>query len=308
MIPEYKKYFIGINLGFAVNRFPEPEEWTRAIEQIGVKRVQFVADLLNPSLPRSFRYRQIERTQSLCRDYGISVESAFTGAFTRVNHFGSRNPEVRNFWIDWFAEYARQMSVLGVTSIGGHPGILSINDDDDKHIRKERIREIAGCWANVFESVGRFGIETILWEPMSISREIGHTLEDAQEFQELMKVYCGDSVKLCLDLDHGDIESSFSDDTNPISWIDKFNNDIGALHLKQTTPDRRKNLSFTPENNQIGTVDGTKILAALVSNFVNPLTMYLELSFRERNPDDRNAIYGNRMSVQYWQSLGASVV
>ena len=56
---------IGINLGFANNRFPEPEVWTRIINEVGVKNVQFVADILNPMLkmydPIYFN-SQIEKT------------------------------------------------------------------------------------------------------------------------------------------------------------------------------------------------------------------------------------------------------
>ena len=299
------EYFVGLNLGFAVNRYPEPYEWTDVVNTIGAKRVQFVADLLNPSLPKSHRIKKVDQILKFCEKFGITIESAFTGAFTRVNHFGSEDKEIREFWVEWFVEYAKQSAVLGASSIGGHPGILSLRNDLDPQTRRVRVKEIANCWGQVLEQVNPFGIDTILWEPMSISREIGHTIEDALEFQELLEDIGGESFKLCLDLDHGDIESVNPDDTNPISWIKCFKNKIGAIHLKQTTIDRRKNMSFTKGNNAIGTINGNEILSALEKSSIDSLSMYLELGFRERNPDDQNAIEENSISLEYWKSCGA---
>lgn len=300
-------FSIGVNLGYAVNRYPEPQDWVETVKTIGVKRIQFVADLLNPVLPQSIREKKIALINELCTQNDLMIESAFTGAFTRVNHFGSEDEEVRKYWLSWFFEYAKQMSQLGVTSIGGHPGILSLKSDSNLDTRKKRMLDISIYWQRLLESIEPLGIRTILWEPMSISREIGHTISDATYFQELLERRGGNSFKICLDLDHGDLESDNASDRNPIDWISSFGDRIGALHLKQTTPDRRKHMSFTPENNKNGTVVASEILSALEASSVSSLTMYLELGFRERNPDDRNAIQENALSVVYWKEAGAEL-
>ena len=295
---------LGINLGFAVNRYPEPHHWVEILEEVGVRRVQFVADLINPNLPANFRLRKISKLVELCRENNILIESAFTGAFTRVNHFGSGDSEIREHWIRWFIEYARQMSPLQVTSLGGHPGILSIEDDANTKIRERRIKQIVQCWAKVLEGSSQFGIRKIFWEPMSVSREIGHTIEDALAFQSIFEAECGDAAQLCLDLDHGDIESSQIHDCDPHFWIETFAQSIGAVHLKQTTPDRRRNMSFTKSNNEMGTVKAKSIIESLLSNGVKDITLFLELGFRERNPDDSNAVQEIGESVQYWLDSG----
>ena len=42
-------YRLGINLGLTVNRYIEPEVWTKIVaEDLGLGYVQFVADLLDP--------------------------------------------------------------------------------------------------------------------------------------------------------------------------------------------------------------------------------------------------------------------
>jgi sugar phosphate isomerase/epimerase len=209
--------------------------------------------------------------------------------------------------LKWFIEYAQQMTQLGVTSIGGHPGILSIKNDLDFTMRKKRLHEMAVCWQRLFESIEPMGIKNIFWEPMSISREVGHTIEDAFSFQELLERVGGEHFKICLDLDHGDLQSDKDSDRDPLAWIKSFKNRIGALHLKQTTKDRRKHMSFTPSNNAVGTVDALKVIETLKDFSIDTLTMYLELGFRERNPDDKNAVIENLASVEYWRKAGARV-
>jgi sugar phosphate isomerase/epimerase len=307
MQPQNRPYFLGVNLGYAVNRYPEPHDWVETVKTIGIKRIQFVADLLNPVLPQSIRERKIAQIKELCSSNNLAIESAFTGAFTRVNHFGSEDEELREYWLKWFLEYAKQMSQLGVTSIGGHPGILSLKNDSDSDLRRKRMLNISEYWVRLFARIEHLGISTILWEPMSISREIGHTISDALFFQELLESQGGNSFKICLDLDHGDLESKCASDRNPIEWIRKFGDRIGSLHLKQTMPDRRRHMSFTPENNMKGTVVASEILSALEASSVNSLTMYLELGFKERNPDDRNAVLENALSVNYWKEAGARI-
>jgi sugar phosphate isomerase/epimerase len=300
-------YSIGVNLGFAVNRYPEPKDWVPLIaDQIGVKRVQFVADLLNPSLPAQLRVRKVNEINKLAARHGIIIESAFTGAFTRVNHFGSTDPDVRDYWMEWFKAYIVQSSDMGAEIFGGHPGIMSLGVDNDPVLRREAIENIVDAWVELMEFAQGFGYTAAAWEPMSISREIGHTLFDARSFQDMLKAKTN-LVGICYDLDHGDIESKDQRDLKPSEWISEFSSDIKMMHLKQTTIDRRKNMAFTKDNNLIGTIDAIQILEKLKSENVQECTLYLELGFRERNPDDRNAIQGNSASVDYWLNSGASL-
>jgi hypothetical protein len=75
------------NLGFAVNKYAEPEVWAQITgEQLGLRSVQFVADLLNPFLPDDYTDSQIKRIQEAVKRYDLAVDSIFTPAFTRVNH------------------------------------------------------------------------------------------------------------------------------------------------------------------------------------------------------------------------------
>ena len=300
-------YPIGVNLGFAVNRYPEPNDWIPIVaEDIGVKRVQFVADLLNPALPGTLRARKVSEINRLCELYDIKIESAFTGAFTRVNHFGSEDPEIRAYWVKWYKDYIAQSADLGASSFGGHPGILSIKNDQNPQSRLDLLSRVVEAWNELMQFASDLGYKSAAWEPMSISREIGHTLEDARTLQNMFNSVSKE-IGICYDLDHGDLVSHNSSDLDPVEWIAEFSSEIKMLHLKQTTKDRRRNMSFTKLNNEIGTVDGRTILSALSNSNVSTCTLFLELGFRERNPDDQNVLNEIRESVDYWKSSGSTL-
>ena len=95
------KLQLGTNLGFAINKYLEPHAWTRIVaKDMGLSHVQFVADLLNPALPESYIDKKIAEIVACCKDYGISVDSIFTSAFTQVNHLMHPDKAMRiYYWI-----------------------------------------------------------------------------------------------------------------------------------------------------------------------------------------------------------------
>ena len=119
-------YRLGINTGFAVNRFSEPEEWTRICgEEIGIKYIQFTADMLNPDLPSRIIKSNIDRILKSCQKHDLVIQSTFTGAFTRVNHLAHPDSEIRLYWIDWFKKFVDLSTRLGAFSMGSHFGIFT---------------------------------------------------------------------------------------------------------------------------------------------------------------------------------------
>ena len=51
------EFRLGLNTGFAVNRYSEPEEWVRIIgDELGVEITQFTADMLNVDLSKKIIY------------------------------------------------------------------------------------------------------------------------------------------------------------------------------------------------------------------------------------------------------------
>ena len=77
------KFTLSVNTGFLVNRYTDPKYWVKEVaSSIGINKVQFTADLINPSLPDELIKKKVSETQSELEMHGVEVTSTFTGAFT----------------------------------------------------------------------------------------------------------------------------------------------------------------------------------------------------------------------------------
>jgi sugar phosphate isomerase/epimerase len=138
-------YRLGINLGFAINKYIEPEEWARIVgRDLGLRYVQFVADLLNPFWPDSYAADQVRRIKAAVKEYGLVIESLFTSAFTRVNHLMHPDEEARKFWLGWFKKFLDAGAEFGAKNAGSHFGIMSFdtynNEDKRRFILDAAVR------------------------------------------------------------------------------------------------------------------------------------------------------------------------
>jgi sugar phosphate isomerase/epimerase len=294
---------LGINTGFAVNRYSEPEEWTRVINQAGCHYAQFTADLLNVSLPDTIVQEQSARIKDACQKYEIDVTSTFTGAFTRVNHLAHPDAAVRDYWVDWFKRFVDLSLDLGSKQIGSHFGIFTMKDDRDPSRREERLAQNIDGWHKIGEYAAQKGAECILWEPMSISREQGETIEKCAILQEQVNTNAPIPFKMCLDVDHGDVTSLNPDDTNPYKWLDAFALDSPVIHLKQSLKSKGGHYPFTEEFNKQGNIVPEKVMDVIKSKGIKDADMVLELSFREREPADSSAEAVLKESAEYWKPV-----
>lgn len=176
---------LGINLGFAINKYIEPEKWARIVgEDLNLRHVQFVADLLNPFLPRDYIEQQIERIQRSTEKYNVKIDSVFTSAFTRVNHLMHPDKEARRIWINWFKDLFKIATRLGVKNGGSHFGILTFASYEDKEAREKLIEEGVKGWQELSFYAKEIGFDCLIFEPMSVPREMANTVEEALELME----------------------------------------------------------------------------------------------------------------------------
>ena len=293
---------LGINTGFALNRFTTPKEWIPLITQtFGLKVIQFTADLLNPSLPDEIIKHTTQQIQELSSEFGLEIKYTFTSAFTRVNHLAHPDPVYRKYWVDWFCKFVDISKALGAESMGSHFGILTVRDYQDPKIREERFEQIVAGWHKIAEHAAQAGLEYLMWEPMSIGREIGQTIAETQRVHSIVNDGIALPMKLCLDVDHGDISSANPDDTDPYAWIREFAHESPIIHLKQTLLDKGGHWPFIKEKNQHGKITPERLLSALEQAGVEEVTLLLELSFREREPYESRVIDDIIASVEYWR-------
>ena len=297
------EFNLAINTGFAVNRYPEAEDWCRVIRNAGVRRVQFTADLLNPSLPDWIIEKKTKEIIASCRDNNLKITSTFTGAFTRVNHLAHSDPDIRSYWKEWFKRFADLTVSLGASTMGSHFGIFSMTDDRDPKLRALRRKQNIGAWHEIAEYAKTVGIKQIIWEPMSISREQGETISACKELQSDVNAGAQLPFFLCLDVDHGDISSSNKSDADPYAWLKEFASEAPFIHLKQSSADKGGHWPFTAKYNSVGRIKADKVLDILKKSARDGTELILELSFREREPADRSAPAALKDSVDYWRNF-----
>jgi D-erythrulose 1-phosphate 3-epimerase len=293
---------LGINTGFALNRFPEPEEWVGIVaDELGLKTVQFTADLLNPFLPEDVVHREAGKIRELCDERGVRIETTFTGAFTRVNHVLHPNPEIRRVWIEWFKRFLKVSHELGAEGCGGHFGILSVRDNADPDLRESRIGDGIDAWRELSYFAAGVELQYLMFEPMSISREIAETIPATREILERCSDGFAVPMRLCLDVDHGDLNSPDPRDTDPHAWIRAFAKVSPCIHIKQSLRDKGGHYPFTAQYNEQGKIVPEEILRTMQDAGMGRCTLLFEISHRERWPFDERVVSDLKESVEYWR-------
>lgn len=292
---------LAVNMGFAVNRLTPPEQWIPYVrEQLGLKRVQFTADMLMPYLPTPLGYKVADRTRRMADECGLRITSTFTGAFTRLNHFSHPDPAVTAFWQEWFRHFAEISAILGAKSMGSHLGAQTMPDILDPIRRNQVLDQTLACWNRLTSDAKAAGLAYITWEPMSMAREYGETLDEAERIQKMFSGF-DLPVFMCLDVDHGDVTSLDPADTDPYAWLERFGNVSPIIHLKQSLADKSGHRPFTDEFNAIGKISPKKVLRALERSGAEKSEFILELSFRERAPSEARMTNDLQASIAFWK-------
>jgi len=296
------EFRLGINTGFATNRFVEADDWTGIVGRtLGLRIAQFTADLLYPWYGAAVVDGQVEAIRECARRHDVAIETTFTSAFTRVNHVMHPVPAIRQAWIEWFKTFCEISRRLGAEGVGSHFGIMTVRDCADAATRARRVAEGVEGWREIAEHAKGLGIEYLLFEPMSIPRENAHTIAATAELYEKVNGDIAIPMKLCLDVDHGDATSGDPRDVDYEAWLREFGAVSPVVHLKQSSADKSGHWPFTAEHNAKGVVRPEKVLRALEEGGAERVSLVLEFSFRERFPAEGRVIDDLRESVDYWR-------
>ena len=293
---------LGVNTGFAINRYPEPDVWTSIVaDDFGIDVIQFTATLLDPRWPEEYVKRQAELIRTLCDNKGIKIQTTFTDAFTRLNHLTSPDPEMRRMWADWFKKLVDISEIMGAEGIGSHFGILSFRDNDDAAKRMAMLREGCKNWAEIADYAAGKGLKYVFFEPMSIPREFAGTIDETRIMLTLANQDIKLPMVLCLDVDHGDVQSANPDDTDPYKWLEVFAKESPVIHLKQSRSDKGGHHPFTAEHNAYGKIQPDLVLQTLIEAGSTDNTLILEFAHKERWPSDYTVIKDFQESIRYWR-------
>jgi sugar phosphate isomerase/epimerase len=296
------RFSMSVNTNPLVNRFAEPEDVIGVLaDDIGIAHIQLVHEFINPAWQASTIARLTKRMAKVCSLKRTKITSIMTGPYGRLNHFAHPEPDVRDYYVNWFKGMAEIAGDLGASAIGTQFGIFTYRDYDDP-ARRETLLEIAlDCWRNVAQHAKTRGLSYLFWEPMSVGRELGHTIASCQALQDWIETAdLPIPLKPMVDIDHGDVTSPNPADVDPYAWAKHFAGQSPIIHIKQSTMNKGGHWPFTATYNKDGRITPEKLIAAVRMGGGVDNELCLELAFREREPDDRNVIAALRESVAYW--------
>ena len=295
-------FTLSVNTNPFVNRFAEPEDLIGVLaDDIGIGHIQLVHEFINPSWTASTVKRLTDRMAKACAAKRAKITSIMTGPYGRLNHFVHPDADVRAYYVKWFKGMADIAGDLGASGIGTQFGIFTYRDYDDPKRRAGLMQIGLDCWREVARHAKARGLTWLFWEPMSVGRELGHTLKDTQDLQDWINAADFPiPLKPMVDIDHGDITSSNPRDIDSYTWAKDFATQSPIIHIKQSTMNKGGHWPFTAQYNENGRITPEKLIAAVKAGGGTGNELCLELAFREREPTDRNVVAALRESVEYW--------
>ena len=85
--------------------------------------------------------------------------------------------------------------------------------------------------------------------------------------------------------------------------MEKFSSESPVIHIKQVKKNNFAHLPFTKKDNKDGIIKPKKILEILKKNNNSDTELAFELSFKERDPIDKNLKKNIFETVQYWKKF-----
>ncbi|WP_162652959.1 TIM barrel protein [Lentilitoribacter sp. Alg239-R112] len=295
-------FTLSLNTNPLVNRFAEPDDLIDVVaRQLKIRDLQLTHEFINPSWQVETIKRLTKQMNSALNRTGVKVTSGMTGPYGRLNHFGHPDADVRQYYVNWFKTFADIIAELGGTSLGTQFSIFTYKDFDDLHRREELIKIALDCWSEIADHGQKAGLKFIFWEPMSIGREFGDTITSALALQSrISNLNMSIPMWMMADIDHGDVTSSNPDDYDPYVWARAVPKVSPIIHIKQSLLDKGGHRPFTSEYNAKGRIQPEPLIEAFEKGGGVNNEICLELSFKEREPDDRAVITHIAESIAFW--------
>lgn len=295
-------FTLSLNTNPLVNRFAEPDDLIDTVaHQLKIRDLQLTHEFINPSWQAGTINRLTKQMNSALDRTGVKITSGMTGPYGRLNHFGHPDAEVRQYYVNWFKTFADITAELGGTSLGTQFSIFTYKDFDNLDRREELIKIALDCWSEIAEHGQKAGLKFIFWEPMSIEREFGETISSALELQNrISNSNMSIPMWMMADIDHGDVTSSNPDDYDPYAWARTVPKVSPIIHIKQSLLDKGGHRPFVSKFNTKGRIQPEPLIEAFKKGGGVDNEICLELSFKEREPDDRAVVPHIAESIAFW--------
>ena len=285
-----------------MKRFPEPEVWAEiAATRLEVDLIQFSFDLLDPMVDEATLNETISRTLDSCKQYGIKLQSCFTGGIGyNSNLLLHPSSKMRDYAFEWYSRAINISRMLRVETVGGHMGALTVKDFRNAQRRETLLSNQLESVFSLSRLCKSAGLETLLWEIMPVSREPPSTIHEARDLLQRLR-NSAIPVKLCIDVGHT-CNSNVNDsrDRDPYTWLSVLGSDSPCVHVQQTDGKGDRHWPFTEEFNKIGIIDGERTISALDKSGTGRTYIYPEV-FPAFEQDDHQVIDDMTKTMKYWK-------
>jgi sugar phosphate isomerase/epimerase len=296
------EYLLGLNNGWVVKRFVEPEVWTEiAATKLDVGLVQFSFDLLDPMLDTDILDEMVSRTLDSCKRYGIKLQSCFTGGIAYMsNLLSDPSPRMRKQAFEWYSRAIELSRRLGVEDVGGHMGALTVKDFKNAQRRDSLISGQVQDVIALSSLCSTAALKTLLWEIMPVPRELPSTINEAKDLLQRVR----DSpvpIKLCIDVGHTcNSRATDTNDKDPYAWLTELGSKSPCVHVQQTDGKGDRHWPFTEEFNRIGIIDAKKTISALDKSGTTRAHIFPEI-FPAFEHNDDAVLDDMAETMKYWK-------
>ncbi len=283
---------LGINLGFAIKRWPRPEEWALLVrERLGLDLVQFSFDLLDPWWPE---HRQMAvHAREVADAHGIRIQSAQVGlAKYTYNGLLHPDPHARAASVEWWRRAIDVAAELGCESMGGPVGALTVPEGDV--VREQRYAELVDILVELGDHARDAGLKALLVEPTPLAREIPSTIAESERLARDVELRGAVPVRFVIDVGHALYRPLYGE--APLSdWLLALAPFIGVLHLQNTDFQSDSHWGWPDDR---GLLDVTAFRRDVQEADLEHVPVFLEL-FDAFEADDDAVLQRVVSSVQY---------
>ena len=275
---------LGINLSFAIKRWPEPERWAAIVgERLGLRSIQFTLDLIDPWWPQAERSAMARAAKAAADANGIAMHSAQIGlAGYTYNGLLHPDPAARAIARTWWERSIELASELGAGAAGGPLGALSAADAADPARRESLAGELLGHVHHLAGHARRHGLSGLLVEPTPLPREIPSTVAQS----ERLLAECADTavpLQLVIDVGHALYRPLYGEAVTLEEWLRPLASHVGVLHLQNH--DFRSDAHWGWPDTR-GSFDPQQLFAAAAACGLGDVPVFLELFSAFEQADD----------------------
>ena len=290
---------LGFNCNCFTNRYDEPEEWTRLCRELGIRKVMFNIDLIDPYWPWELQHRLCDRTLSACVKNGVHIVCSFGGHHGHQHYLGHPDPDCRREAEAFFRRAIRQTAYLGGRSFGTCFAIQTERCNSDPQLHGQIMEEALQAYRRLAEYGAEQGLEALAYEMTSVSRETCATFAE----NDFVLERCQDMaipMRICLDLGHRNRKGS-QEEADHLAWIRRYGSRCDVIDCQQTDLEASRHWPFTEEFNRKGVIRVEEVLRAIEESGVEEILLAFEIRVPAFHPQEDRFLESLRASVQYWR-------